>query len=162
MPPHDALSSLAQNQNKTSDQHEDLGKNRLQRDYNDLQKLITWLDYQSHDPFDPNRTKLQALDSGLIAAESVTSDDAESIGMCIQRSLDNVSLSEASVKRSQQAVTLASLKPSVKVGNQQVVIDPMVLFSRLIVLLQRNDDIVSPCKSSVCEAEHMFQIPLMV
>ena len=140
---HDALSSLTQNQHKTSDQHEDLGKSRLQRDYNDLQKLTTWLDDQSHDPFDANRTVLQALDSGLIADESITCDDAESIGMCIQRNLDDVSLSEASIKRSQQAVTLASLKPSIKVGNQKVVIDPMVLFSRLIILLQRNDDIAS-------------------
>ena len=63
--------------------------------------------------------------------------------MCIQRSLDNVSLREASIKRSMQAVTLASLKPSIKVDNQKVVIDPMVVFSRLIILLQRNDDIAS-------------------
>ena len=36
---HDALSTLTKNQNKTSGQHQDLGKSRLQRDYNDLQKF---------------------------------------------------------------------------------------------------------------------------
>ena len=104
---HHALSTLTKNQN--SDQHQDLGKSRLQREYNDLQKLITWLDHQGHNPFDANRTNLQALDSGLIADESVTCDDAENIGMMIQQCLDNVMLSEASIKQSQQATTFASL-----------------------------------------------------
>ena len=140
---HDALSTLTKNQNKTSDQHQDLGKSRLQRDYNDLQKLITWLDHQSHNPFDANRTNLQALDSGVIADESVTCDDAENIGMMIQQSLDNVMLSQASIKRSKQATTFAGLKPSIKLGNKNVVIDPMVLFSRLIVLMQRSNDITN-------------------
>ena len=31
---HDSLSSLAKNQNKTSEQHQDLGKCRMQRDRN--------------------------------------------------------------------------------------------------------------------------------
>ena len=43
---HNALSSSTKNQNKTSEQHQDLGKCCLQRDYNDLQKLITWLNHK--------------------------------------------------------------------------------------------------------------------
>ena len=40
------------------------------------------------------------------------------------------------IKRLQQAITLAILKSSVKVGSQTVVmmLDPMVLFSGLVVL----------------------------
>ena len=43
------------------------------------------------------------------------------------------------IKRLQQAITLAILKSSVKVGSQTVVmmLDPMVLFSGLVVLTQR-------------------------
>ena len=61
---HDALSSLTKNQNKTSEQHQDLSKCCLQRDYTDIQKLITWLNHQSHNPFDSNSANLQALDFG--------------------------------------------------------------------------------------------------
>ena len=128
---------MAKNQNKTSEQHQDLGKCRLQRDYNDLQKLINRLNHQSHNFFDSNRKNLQALDSGLIAGELITCDDAENIGRIIQQSLDNVS--GTSIKRLQQAITLASVKPSVKMGNQTVVIDPMVLFSRFVVLMRRTN-----------------------
>ena len=127
---HDALSSLTKNQNKTSEQHQDLSKCRFQRYYNDLQKLIVCLNHQSHNPFDSNPTNLQALDSGLIADKLVTCDDAKNTGRIIQQTLDNVALSDASIKRSQQAITLTSLKSSVKEGNQTIVIDPMVLFSQ--------------------------------
>ena len=43
---HNVLSSVTKNQNKTSEQHQDLDKCRLQRDYNDLQKLITRLNHK--------------------------------------------------------------------------------------------------------------------
>ena len=117
----------------------------MQINCNNLQKLITWLNHQSHNPFDSNRTNLQALDSGLIASELITCEDAENIGSIIQQSLDNVALNDASIKRLQQTITLATLKPSVKVGNETYVIDPIVLFSRLVALINRTNDIFSYC-----------------
>ena len=84
---------------------------------------------------------MQALYSELIADESVNCDEAECVGRSIQDSLDGVSLKEATDKRSAPATTLSSLKPSVKTRNEKVVIDPMILFSRLVVLLQRHDDV---------------------
>ena len=122
---------------------QDLGKCRLKSYYKDLQNLITWLSHQSHNPFDSNRTNLQVLDSGLIADQLIICDDAEDIGRIIQQKLDNVALGDASIKRLQQAITFASLKPSVKVCSQTAVIDPMVLFSCLVVLVQRTNDISS-------------------
>ena len=77
----------------------------------------------------------------MIADESVICDEAECVGRSNQDSLDGVSLKEATDKRSASATTLSSLKPSVKIGNEKVVIDPMILFSRLVVLLQRHDDV---------------------
>ena len=81
--------------------------------------------------------------SGLIADKTVNCDDAECVGNSIQESLDGISLGESTIKRSTQAVTLRSLKPSIKIGNEKVVIDRMILFSCLVVLLQRHDSIRS-------------------
>ena len=109
---HNVLSYLTQTQHRTSDQHEELGQSRKLRDFNDLQKLITWFQYQSSNPFNPDRHQLQALDFGLIADESVNCDEAECVGSSIQDSLGGVSLKEATVKQSAEATTLSSLKPS--------------------------------------------------
>ena len=138
---HNALSYLPQTQHRTSDQHKELGQSQKLRDFNGLQKLITWFQYHSHSRFNPDRHQLQTLESGLIADESVICDEAEYVARSIQDSLDGVSLKEAAAKLSVQASTLSSLKPSVKIGNEKVVIDPMILVSRLVVLLQRHDDI---------------------
>ena len=85
---------------------------------------------------------MQALDSGLIAEELITCGDAENIGRIIQQSLDNVALSDSSIKRLKQAIPLSSLKPA-KVCNQTIVINPMALFSRLVVLMRSINDISS-------------------
>ena len=138
---HHMLSSLAKNATETGEQHFEPGKSRLKKALDDLNLLLKWLDYQSHDLFDENRMLLQALITGLIADEAVNCDTVETVGLSIQGNLDNVPLSEASIKSSKKAITLATLKPSVAIGKDHVVIDPIVLFTRLIVLIQRTNNI---------------------
>ena len=46
------LSPLAKNATKTGEQHVELGKSRLKKDLDDLNLLLNWFDYQSHDPFE--------------------------------------------------------------------------------------------------------------
>lgn len=65
---HNALSSLTKLQHTISDQYEEMGKGRVKRDFQDLQKLIGWL--KNHNPFDQNRSHLQTLDTGLIVDET--------------------------------------------------------------------------------------------
>ena len=107
---YNALSCLTQTQHRTSDQHEEPDQSRKLRDCNDLQKLVTWFQYQGHNPFNPDRHQFQVLHYGLIADESVNCLEAECVGRSIQDSLDEVSLKEATVKQSAQATTLSSLK----------------------------------------------------
>ena len=45
----------------------------------------------------------------------------------------------ASIKRSDQAVTLNSLKPTLSIGDDKVVKDPLILSSTLMALMQRYD-----------------------
>ena len=70
----------------------------------------------------------------MIADEAVHCDTVEPVGLSIQKNLDNLPLSEASIKSKKK---LSLLPPFVATGNDHVVIDPIVLFSRLIILIQR-------------------------
>ena len=163
---HDAMCSLTKIQHVTSEQHVDLGQSRKQRDFTDLQKILTWFQYQSHDPFDPSRPQLQALDSGLVANDSVNCDDVEAVGNRLQEKLDGMSVNKASIKRKVQALTLTTLKTSVKVGDEEVFIDPMVLFSRLLILFQRYNEVdkffaneLSPSPMSLFNNQQMMRKP---
>ena len=80
-----------------------------------------------------------AIYSGMIADEDVNCDNTEAIEMAIQEELNNVSLYVASIKSSDQAVMLNSLTPTLGIGDNKVLIDSLILFSRLIAPMQRYD-----------------------
>ena len=70
------MTSLTEHQHTTSDQHEELGKSRIQRDFKNFQKDISnW--FGSNNPFDIKRINLQSLSSGFVADESINCDNAE-------------------------------------------------------------------------------------
>ena len=75
----------------------------------------------------------------MIANEDVNCDNTEAIEMAIQEKLNNVSLYAASIKSSDHVVMLNSLTPTLGIGDNKVLIDPLMLFSRLIASMQRYD-----------------------
>ena len=137
---HNAMTTATNHGHLTSLQHVELGTTRQQRDLRDLEKVKEWLD--ENDPFDVQKPKLQSLSSNLIADENVNCDQIMAVGRRIQNSLDGMSVAEASIKRS-VVKTLASLKNVVKIRDQRVNIDPTLLFMRLVVIAERNDNILS-------------------
>ena len=136
-------STLTQTVHRTRNQDEKLGISRKTIDFADLTKLINWFECDSIITLTQSVLNWWPLDSGMIANEDVKCDNAKTIGMAIQKKLNNVSLHAASIKRSDQAVTLNSLEPTLSIGDDKVVIDPLILFYRLIVLMQRYDNVSS-------------------
>jgi hypothetical protein len=140
---HNAMSNLTGQKHRTSEQHIELGATRVGRDNTDLEKLISW--FEIHDPFDPSQTLLKSLSSGLTALDDdgINCDDAENVGLEIQKSLDNKSVADAKIKRSEKVKTLSDLQSGVKLDGKAVSIDPIILFTRLTALIQREEDIES-------------------
>ena len=60
--------------------------------------------FDVHEPFDSEEWILRSLSSGLTASEDdgVNCDCTEEIGAKIQQKIDNVTVTEASLKRSDQ------------------------------------------------------------
>ena len=143
---HDAMTKLTDLQYHTSYQHAELGSARQKRDAKDLDVLSVW--FESRNPFDQNICTLRNISTGLTAAESdnINCINAESIGYKIQQNLDGVSIESAKVKRNDQVRTLACLKPGIMIQEKVVHIDPMVLFTRLTALLNRESNIVDEFK----------------
>ena len=137
---HEAMTSVTQLQHQTSEQHQELGKSRINRDCNDLQKIQSF--FQNFDPFD-GKEKLQSISSGLIASEndSVNCDNSEEIGFRIQQKMDGLNFADASIKRKDKVSTLVTLNKPVIVGGEKVHIDSSALFSRLVLIVERNFDI---------------------
>ena len=124
----------------TSEQHIELGFSRSKRDFQDLSKIQEW--FGQHEPFDLNEPRLHSLSSGLTAndGDGINCDQTEVVGAKIQKRLDNVTILEASLRRGEQVQALDNLYPGFKVDKQRVHINSTLLFSRLIAILQREDN----------------------
>ena len=122
---------------RTSEQHIEFGTSRCNHDFKDLSNILEW--FNEHEPFDLNEQRLRSLSSGLTATDDgLNCDKTEQVGAKIQALLDNVSIANASIKRSEQVRTLDHLYTGILVDKHKVHINPNILFSRLIAIIQRD------------------------
>ena len=82
---HEAMTSMTEMKNKTSEQHIELGTSRSNRDYQDLNNIQEWFD--QHEPFGLNEHILRSLSSGLTATngDGINCDKTEAVGANIQQ-----------------------------------------------------------------------------
>ena len=132
----------------TSEQHKDCTKSRIKRDAEDTFKVLNNLN--DLNPFGHD-CSLRGLVSGLSAHDSVNVDDAKLVGQHILDSMVGKSVNNISFQRKKQAVTLAS-KAAVTVDNEQVQVDPQLLFQRLSLLATNcaKDDPASYFEYELC------------
>ena len=137
---HDAMTTMTHLKHNTSEQHIEFGSSRSRRDFKDLSNIQEW--FNDHEPFDLNEQRLRSLSTGLTATEGdgVNCDKTEQVGEKIQKQLDNVTITEASIKRNDKIRSLDHLYPGIQIDKQKAHINPTLLFSRLIAIVQREED----------------------
>ena len=102
--------------------------------------MTAWL--QERNPFGFEDENLHSLSTEIISMtskDSVNCEDAEELGLKIQKELD-VSLGAATIKRKNQIKPLASLLNTVKVDEVQVYVSTTVLFTRLAAIAKREEN----------------------
>jgi len=139
---HDAMTTMTEVKTKASEQHIELSRSRCKRDFQDLLKIQKCFD--QHEPFDLKGVKLRSLSSGLTTAlgDGINPEKAEEVGLRIQRQVDSLNVTEASIKRNNHIKPLVDLKPGVYVDQQKLNINPTILFSRLIAIVQRKESTI--------------------
>ena len=88
---------------------------------------------ENHNPFDDNEPLLRSIATGLTATEGdgINCDEAEKIGQDIQ----------ATIKKKDQIKTPELLKMGVEKDKENIHVDPMLLFSRLLALIEGEEEI---------------------
>ena len=140
---HNAMSELTGNANKTSEQHCELSVARITRDVKDLKIIHSW--FTENYPFQ-EKVELMCISTGLIAPidSDIISDRANKIGAKIQQFLDDQTYTSAKALWKKKIVTLATLYSKLKIGNEVVNINPLILFSQLILLAEHEEN-ATPC-----------------
>ena len=139
---HLALASMT-GVESSNPKHVDVGLARAERDRQDLMKIFRWL--KSNDPFISHDGKLRSLLSGVTVGDNddINCDSAEDIGAMINKKMDDKLFPNVSFKKKDQIRTLSLLQKHCTIGNKAVHINSATLFHRLILLVQRSEDIQS-------------------
>ena len=95
--------------------------------------------FDGHEQFDESKPCLKSLSSGL-AGNELNCDDAEMVGLPIQRSPDRMSMENMTIKRNSKAKAFQDLLPPTTIGEKKVFIST-IFFSCLTALSNFPDDV---------------------
>ena len=125
---HNAMLELTGNAYKTSEQHCKLRNARITRDVKNLQIIHSW--FTENCSF-LEKAELLCVSTGLTASQDsdINCDRANEIGVKIQQPIDNQTYTFAEVPLKEKIATLATLHSTLKMDNNVVDIDPLILFS---------------------------------
>ncbi len=134
---NNAMQTLSGVEYSTSEQHVDISKSRQSRDTDDTVNILEFLKTQDLIKDDES---LHNVCNGLIADKSVNVDTASVIGQQILDGMTGQSTVDYSFKKKNKAVTLGAIN-GVKIAGEDIQIDPMLLFQRLITTGERSNDL---------------------
>ena len=139
------MSSLSGLTVKSSEQHVDMRNSRRRRDLEDCTLFIEW--FKNHNPFtiEDSDLHLHSLSSGLISIkgeDNVNCDMVVEVGAKIQKSINNKTITAATIKRHDLIRPLDALFNVVKINKKPLYMDPTILFTRLIAIAQREEGLV--------------------
>ncbi|GBM50064.1 hypothetical protein AVEN_65954-1, partial [Araneus ventricosus] len=118
--------------------HVDTRPSRIARDNEDAAKLSQWL--SEHNPF-PKIDVTMSIDSGIVGGNEVNCHLSEEIGRDMISNMMGKNFENVKFKRRGKVVTFASINNSVKICNISIVVDPHILFHRLCIAKQSDDDL---------------------
>ena len=131
-----AMQQLTSITYETSEQHKDISQAWQTRGSSDCHKLLYFIDWRS--PFEAD-SSLRNIVSRISAGSEVNVDDAKRIGYDILNEMVGQHVVKYSFRRKAQAVTFDS-KSAVKIGDEKVQIDPLLLFHRLVIAGSQAND----------------------
>ena len=122
----------------TSEQYKETGATRQARDHKDTHTLVSYLTDRSPFLSDPS---LRSIASGRVADDTAQVDDAKNIGKKILDGMTEKNVPEVVIRKKDLAVTLAT-KLAVRVNDEPIIVDPLVLFQRLLKTAQSTPETI--------------------
>ena len=109
-----------------------------------------------------SRISLKSLSTGLFGSDNINCDNAEAVGEATQNPLDNICIEDAVIQIKALVYTLQLLKSGVKIDSRTVHINPLILFTRLTVSIQRDQNVEQNFKYKLSsESSTMFKNKMM-
>ena len=116
-----------------SEQHREVSNSRTNQDYEDSVMVLQYILPRS--PFCPIK-ELINIHTGKVANRNVNTDGGYKIGLKITESMTGVNIDKFIFKKKDRTVINMKSESSIKLDNEEIFVDPMLLFQRLIASVQ--------------------------
>lgn len=112
----------------TSEQHVDTRISRISRDEADLEKIRSF--FKNYNPF-PITDHIMSIFSGVIGDSKINCYKALEVGTILQNNAVGKDFASAKFQRKNKVLPLRSINSSIKVNEETITIDPLLLFQRI-------------------------------
>ena len=120
------------------DQHKEISKARLSRDYNDAMKMMKYLEHRN--PFEGHKN-LVSIETGEEGDEAVNVQLSKEIGQKMVDAMADQPILSISFTRKGMATTMKP-RASIEVEGEVIPVDPQLLFQRLVILVQNDETLL--------------------
>ncbi|KYN50525.1 hypothetical protein ALC57_00165 [Trachymyrmex cornetzi] len=121
----------------TSEQHVDAGVSRIKRDASDLDKLVSF--FSTYDPFPASNT-ISSIYSGVVGNESINCHQAAEVGTQLLHNTIGKSFASLKSVKKNRVQTLRSVHTYVKVHDEKIEINPLLIFQRIALNIKTKTD----------------------
>ncbi|XP_044579087.1 uncharacterized protein LOC123261518 [Cotesia glomerata] len=134
----DKLEDIANVRMDTTEQHVDASDSRVKKDARDIRRLLEW--FSTHDPF-PEVNKIVSIASGVVGDDKINCYKAREVGLASMAKMTGLTFNNIKLKRADKVVPLLAMTSSIKVHEEKVPIDPVLLFQRMSITAAFQDKI---------------------
>lgn len=132
------LEDLANVRMDTTEQHVDASDSRVKKDAKDIGKLLEW--FSTHNPF-PEVNKIVSIASGVVGDEKINCYKAREVGLGSMTKIIGKTFNDIKFKRADKVVPLLAMSSTIKVHDEKVPVDPVLLFQRMSITAAFQDEI---------------------
>jgi len=122
----------------TTDQHVDASNSRIRRDIEDIKKLFEW--FSLHDPF-PEIKKIMSIATGVVGDKTINCHNAREVGIASMNKIIGQTFNNIKFKRADKVLPLLTIVSTIKVPDEKVPIDPILLFQRMSITKTFEDEL---------------------
>ncbi|GBN63618.1 hypothetical protein AVEN_238922-1 [Araneus ventricosus] len=122
----------------TTDKHVDASDSCVKRYTEDIKKLLEW--FLLHDPF-PVVEKIISIASGVVGDEKINCHNAREVGITSMIRMFGQTFNNIKLKRVDKVLPLLTISRTIKVHDEKVPIDPVLLFQRMSITKSFEDEL---------------------
>ncbi|KYN11019.1 hypothetical protein ALC57_16837 [Trachymyrmex cornetzi] len=126
----------------TSDQHVDARDSRISamkiRDNADMKKFSDF--FECHEPF-PFHESIKSIVTGIIGGDTINCYKARELGQASLEKMIGTPFHKLTLKRRDRIIPLIAVHSKIKIQDNVIAVDPMLLFQRICVTKQSEEEL---------------------